>query len=79
MINEEIIRQILNEVVVDESIKNISNDAIFKDSGIDSLDHANILFSLQEKYGLIIPDSDVEKCNTINNILQYAKDHGKAG
>lgn len=78
MINESVIRKIIGEVILDKEVKDISNNAIFEEAGIDSLDHVDILFNLQEKYGLNIPDSDVEKCNSINNILLYAKEHGKA-
>lgn len=46
-------------------------DITLKDQKIDSLDMANILLNLQEKYNVNIPTEDINKLETLNAILNY--------
>jgi acyl carrier protein len=50
-----------------------SDDANFFDVGLDSLDHASILLTLEEDHGLRIPDEDAGDMVTVTAILDYAK------
>jgi acyl carrier protein len=43
----------------------------FKDLGIDSLDMMSILLTLQEHYGIEIPDADVDSLNTLGDVVAY--------
>jgi acyl carrier protein len=49
-----------------------------KDIGIDSLDMMSILLSLQERYGIEIPDEDVDRLGTLGEIAAYVETAMKA-
>ena len=54
---------------------NIENDDDFDrtldEIGLDSLDFMSILFSVQEKYNITIPDEDIDGLNTLNKLIRY--------
>ena len=74
-VTEADIRDAIQKTVAGIDAKAIGVAADFYDSGIDSLDHASILLELQEKNGLIVPDSDLAQCRSIQGILSYAAAH----
>ena len=43
------------------------------DYGLDSLDFSAVLLALEEKYGLVIPDEDMDSLETVNQISAYVK------
>lgn len=43
------------------------------DYGLDSLDFSAVLLALEEKYGLMIPDEDMDSLETVNQISAYVK------
>ena len=65
------IRNIITEVVIGFNVNNLEDHQSFSEAGIDSLDHMNILLYIEENVGIEIPDSDVDKCNSIENIKSY--------
>ena len=73
MITEEDIREAIAQTVPNLNAASVGVGQDFFDAGLDSLDHASLLLDLQEKHGLEVPDEDVEKCRTIQAILDYAK------
>lgn len=44
---------------------------ILSEIGLDSLDFMSILFSVQEKYNVNIPDEDIDGLNTLNKLIRY--------
>ena len=48
----------------------------FKDLGADSLDWMNWLVEAEEKLGIVIPDRDAEKLNTVGQFLSYLRAKG---
>ena len=44
-----------------------------KELGIDSLDVANILLSVEERFNVKIPDAEVERLGTIAAIANYVE------
>lgn len=75
MINSEKIKTIIIEEIKGFDISNLDDNKNFQDAGIDSLDQINILFSIQEKYNIDIPDEAVEKCSSINGIISFVNDN----
>lgn len=71
MINSENIRTIIEDVVAGFDASRIEDDQTFKQAGIDSLDHINILLAIEESHNVKIPDEDVKQCNSIAAILKY--------
>lgn len=62
-----IIREVCNSAKADGD----SGDKPLKDLGIDSLDLSAILLALEEKYEVQVPDEDMDKLGTINQIVEY--------
>jgi len=74
MITEKDILKIISEKISGIDLEIIKSKTEFSDVGIDSLDHAVILLALDEEFGIKIADNDVDKCNSIDNILCYMKE-----
>ena len=48
---------------------------IMDDPSIDSLDLVDLLMTLEEEYGVEIPDDKIEDIKTIGDLTQYIEDH----
>ncbi len=48
-------------------------DRPMKDVGIDSLDVMSILLVVAERFGVEIPDEDVDQLSTLNAIIAYVE------
>ena len=46
-------------------------DKPLAEQGIDSLDMINIFFKLEENFKIKIPEEDIEKLKTIDDIVEY--------
>ena len=49
----------------------ITLDGRFEELGMDSMDAVNILFALEEKFDITIPDDDYEKLKTVGDAIKY--------
>jgi len=50
----------------------ITDEASFiKDLGADSLDLAELVMDIENKFGIAIPDHEVEKLTTIGSLIDY--------
>ena len=55
----------------------ITMDTSFKDDlGADSLDLFELVMALEEEYDIEIPTEDLEKINTVNDVVEYIKSKG---
>lgn len=72
MLSEGEVRTILGQVIKTAEINAWDVNYDFRDSALDSLDHANLALLLEEKHGLMIPDEALPQLNTIRAILDYA-------
>ena len=45
------------------------------DLGADSLDIVELIMALEEEFDIEIPDADAEKVVTVNDVVDYIKDH----
>jgi acyl carrier protein len=70
VMREDVIAAIRDAKVVSDPEK-IRDDIKLSDQGIDSLGVFNILLLLGEKYGIEIPDSDVDKLASVVVIVEY--------
>jgi acyl carrier protein len=77
MTREEIFEQV-KEVIADrlgvdpDEIKMESR--LIEDLGADSLDNAELVMNLEEKFGIEIPDEDQAKIQTIEDIVNYIEE-----
>lgn len=69
------IKEILKDTMdIDES--KITLDAKLKeDLELDSLDSVELIMSVEEEFGIEIPDEDVMNFKTVNDIVNYIEEH----
>ncbi|MRJ07252.1 MAG: acyl carrier protein [Epsilonproteobacteria bacterium] len=70
---KKIIKEQLN--ISEEEIKPESK--FVEDLGADSLDIVELMMSLEEKFQIEIPDSEAEKMQTVQDVVNYIKEHLK--
>ncbi len=69
---EEIKEIILEQLdVKDDEIK--EDTRLIEDLGADSLDIAEIISSIENKYNIVIEKEKIEKIKTIKNIIEYVE------
>lgn len=47
------------------------NTDLIKEAGIDSLEMMSVYLGLEEKFGIHIPDQDLDQLDTVDNIIRY--------
>ena len=47
----------------------------YKDLGLDSLDHVEVIMAMEDEFGFEIPDDHGEKLLTPQQIIRYVADH----
>ncbi len=50
---------------------------IIKDLGADSLDVVELMMSLEDEYGVTLPESDVEKIKTVQDVVEMLENLAK--
>jgi acyl carrier protein len=70
-IDKEEILKILVDTVAFNDASTIEYDSDLSENGVDSLDMANILLIMEEKYKVKIPDDDIPLLTSINAIADY--------
>ena len=71
---EEIIEAIASQLKIDPSTITGSTD-IIDDLGADSLDIVELLMTIEDKYGLVIPDDEVTSLRTIDKMTEYIEEN----
>ncbi len=70
----------MKEMIADQlgvSPEEVTETASFKDDlDADSLDLFELVSSLEDEYGVEIPTDDLEKLNTVGDVMDYLKEHG---
>lgn len=56
---------------VSADVSSIKGDMPLRDAGIDSLDMMNVFLAIEENFGIKIPDDDISKLDTVDNIVRY--------
>ena len=65
------IKEIIKAINSRADIDTLKDDALLVDQGIDSLDMLNIFLQVEEVFHIKIPDEDVDRLKTINNMVNY--------
>jgi acyl carrier protein len=73
----EKIRKVLSEKfdVEPEEINLTTN--IFDDLGADSLDIVDLLMTIEDEFGIVIPDEAAQDIKTVGNVVDYLEEHAK--
>ena len=78
MSSEEIFDKV-KEIIVEQlgvADTSVTLEASFIDDlGADSLDRVELIMALEEEFDIEIPDADAEKVVTVNDVVDYIKDH----
>lgn len=79
---EENIEARVKKVVAEQLSINeadIKNESAFiEDLGADSLDTVELVMALEDAFSIEIPDSEQEKLRTVQQTIDYIKEHQKA-
>ncbi len=71
---DKVKKLVSNQLNVD--VDEVTPEASFiEDLGADSLDTVELIMSLEEEFGLEIPDEDAEKMKTVQDVVAYIKEH----
>ena len=72
MLTLEQLKELAKEIdMLREKIEHIDPQKDLASQGVDSLDTLSLLLLIQEKYGVQIPDEDIPKLTTLNDIVEY--------
>ena len=78
MTQEEIFDKVKGIIVEQLGVTETSVTAeasFIDDLGADSLDIVELIMALEEEFDIEIPDGDAEKVVTVNDVVDYIKDH----
>ena len=73
LIREELAKQFKRDK---ESIT--LDTALSEDLRADSLDVMELLMTMEEKYGVVVPDEDIINFQTVRDIVEYVESHKDA-
>lgn len=73
----EKLKKIIVEQLAIDNPDAITEEANFKDDlGVDSLDLFELVMALEEEYGVEIPSEELEKIQTVQDVMNYLKSKG---
>lgn len=70
-VSVEEILEVIKKAKVISNIDKLDHGVLLSDQDVDSLDLSGILLSIEEAFGVEIPDEDIEGLQTLNNIVDY--------
>jgi acyl carrier protein len=71
MLSKNDLKKIIEDTGLKIDFDTIATDASLISVGIDSLDFFNILMGVEKVCGKTLPDEDIDKVNSIDDILEY--------
>jgi acyl carrier protein len=71
---EEVIKIIANVAEVPEESINLNTNLI-ADLDLESLDLVTLVSEIENKYGLEIPDKEIKKIQTVEDIVNFLSSH----
>lgn len=68
---EAVLRIIRSELGMGEQEPIQDSSSLVEDLGADSLDRLELLMSLEEEFALSIPDEEIERMETVGDVIAY--------
>lgn len=65
------VRKVISEQLEVDEEKVTPDASVIDDLGADSLDIVEIIMSLEEEFGIEIPDEDAEKLSRVKHVVEY--------
>ncbi len=75
-IDEKMVEIIAKQLSVPKE-KIVPEASFVDDLGADSLDLVELVMAMEEEYGIEIADEDAEKMQTVQDAINYIKEHAK--
>ncbi|MFY9218341.1 MAG: acyl carrier protein [Tepidanaerobacteraceae bacterium] len=69
------IKQIIADQLGIDEDQIVPEAAFIDDLGADSLDIVELIMALEEEFDMEIPDEDAEKIKTVQDAIDYIKNH----
>lgn len=77
-VTQQDIIAILENAGLSADVSTIKGDTnLAKEAGIDSLEMMSVFLGIEEKYGIHIPDQDLDRLDTIDNIIDYLQNRSQ--
>lgn len=73
-VEKEVIELIANVAEVDKESISLSSDLVL-DVGLESLDVVTLIAEFEKKYQVKIHDKDIKSLQTVEDIVNYIKEH----
>lgn len=73
-VEEKVKEIIVDQLGVDEK-QVVSTASFIDDLGADSLDTVELVMALEEEFDIEIPDEEAEKIASVENAVDYIKNH----
>ena len=70
-ISKEQILDVIEKAKVVNNIHELDASVLFSEQDIDSLDVSGMLLSIEEAFGVEMPDEDIDVLLTLNDIVAY--------
>lgn len=72
---EEKIKEIIANQLGVEPAEVIPEASFVDDLGADSLDLVELIMAMEEEFGVEVPDEEAEKIRTVQDTINYLRDH----
>jgi acyl carrier protein len=72
---EEKVKKIIAEKLSVELDEVVPDSSFVDDLGADSLDLVELIMAMEESFDIEISDDDAEKLQTVQNAINYIKEH----
>jgi len=69
------IKQIIADQLSIDEDEVVPDASFIDDLGADSLDIVELIMAFEEEFDIEIPDEDAEKIKTVQNVIDYIKNH----
>ena len=77
MIFEKVQKLLAEALNIDDASKITMESNIITDLGADSLDMVEMLMSLEDNFGIVVPDEAANDLVTVGAIVKYIESQGK--
>lgn len=72
---EERVREIIANQLGVEPAEVVPEASFVDDLGADSLDLVELIMAMEEEFGVEVPDEEAEKMRTVQDTINYLRDH----
>ncbi len=72
---EEKVREIIANQLGVEPAEVLPEASFVDDLGADSLDLVELVMAMEEEFGVEVPDEEAEKMRTVQDTINYLRDH----